>query len=493
MQRSAGILLHPTSLPSPFGIGDLGTAAHEWLSLLHKHGVGIWQILPLGPTGYGNSPYQCLSTYAGNTLLISPELLEHDGLLTAQEVKKYPKLPETRVDYDAVAPAKDRLFRIAFTRFVETEAYIQFCKEEQDWLADYVLFVVLKKHFNGLPWNQWDALFIARDTGALAQASIDFAHELHYQTFLQFQFFRQWQKLHDYARKLGIAIMGDIPIYVAFDSADVWAHPGYFELDGGFHPIRIAGVPPDYFSANGQLWGNPLYRWDVLKTHGYSWWITRIRKAYVLTDYVRLDHFRGFESYWAVPAQNTDARHGKWVHGPGIDLFMVLQHTVGTQFLIAEDLGDINDKVITLKEKIGLPGMNVLQFAFDGNRHNGYLPHNVVPDSVVYTGTHDNDTTRGWFNSLPGVNKEWVLEYLNCKGKTVTEAMVRAGCASSARCCIVPLQDILDLDSRHRMNTPGTVGNNWEWRYTASMLKSGENRLNGFGRMLKTFGRNSST
>jgi 4-alpha-glucanotransferase len=490
MERSAGILLHPTSLPSPFGIGDLGTAAHEWLSLLHKHGVGIWQILPLGPTGYGNSPYQCLSTYAGNTLLISPELLEHDGLLTAQEVKKYPKLPETRVDYDAVASAKDQLFRIAFTRFVETEEYVRFCKEEQDWLADYVLFVVLKKRFNGLPWNQWDALFIARNAGALAQAELDYAQELRYQTFLQFQFFKQWQKLHDYARKLGIAIMGDIPIYVAFDSADVWAHPEYFELDAGFHAIRVAGVPPDYFSAGGQLWGNPLYRWDVLKTTGYSWWITRIRKALALTDYVRLDHFRGFESYWAVPAQDTDARAGTWVHGPGIDLFMVLQHTVGIQCLIAEDLGDINDKVIRLKEEIGLPGMNVLQFAFDGNKQNGYLPHNVVPDSVIYTGTHDNNTTRGWFSSLLREHKERVLEYLNCNEKTMTESMVRAACASSARYCIVPLQDILDLDSRHRMNTPGTVGNNWEWRCTESMLKGGKNKLDAFSRMIVTFGRN---
>ena len=328
MQRCAGILLHPTSLPSPYGIGDIGETAYAWLKLLHTNGITFWQMLPVGPTGYGNSPYQCLSAYAGNPLLISPNLLKDDGLLFDEDLKQYPILPSKRVVYDAVAKAKEQLFRKAFDRFTETNEYSRFCIKEQAWLDDYALFDVLRRRYSGRPWNSWEPALADRDAEALAAARSEYDYELRFRKFLQFVFFKQWKALRTKAKKLGIAIMGDVPIYVAYDSADVWAYPGYFELDGLGSPIRVAGVPPDYFSKTGQLWGNPLYKWDVMKQDGFAWWISRIRTALEISDYARLDHFRAFDSYWAVSAKDATACNGTWVKGPGMELFKALRSEI---------------------------------------------------------------------------------------------------------------------------------------------------------------------
>lgn len=456
--------MHPTSLPSPFGIGDFGNEALSWVSMLAAAGQSFWQFCPLGPAGGGNSPYQCLCSFAGNPLLISPYSLMEDGLLTKDDLGQYPVLPEDAVDYPAVAVAKEKLFLKAFDRFAATDRFDEFCAREKSWLNDYALFCVLKSRFPGLPWNEWDEDLRLCRAPALSEVRKAMAKETAFHCFLQFKFFEQWKAVRDHAAGLGVRLIGDIPIYVSFDSCDAWASQQLFELDGRGNPVRVSGVPPDYYSETGQLWGNPLYRWDVMKKDGYAWWISRIGKALEFADILRLDHFRGFESFWTVPAGSATAVKGEWVKGPGIDFFKKIEKDMAGLPFIAEDLGDITPDVDLLRVQAGIPGMKVLQFAFDGNPQNPHLPYAVTPDSVVYTGTHDNDTTAGWLNTISGVQRRCIDTYLGSGKVTECEDLVRCAYATAANICIIPMQDVLGLDSRHRMNTPGKAEGNWKWR-----------------------------
>jgi 4-alpha-glucanotransferase len=470
-RRGAGVFLHPTSLPSPFGIGDLGDDAVRWLTLLNKYDHTYWQLCPLTPTGYGDSPYQSFSSFAGNPLLISPARLRDEGLLTQSELEEYPRLSPERVDYGSVIEAKDRLFRKAFSRFEDSSAFRAFCKRERYWLDDYALFRVLKDLHGGRPWPEWDDEFKVRRQTALRRVSKAQADNIRYHKFLQYVFDAQWEAIRVHAEARGICIIGDIPCYVSFDSADTWASPALFELDSQCRPLRVAGVPPDYFSKDGQLWGSPLYRWDVMETDGYAWWIARLKKTLERLDLVRLDHFRGFASYWAVPAHSPTAVNGEWMKGPGIKFFEAMERALGSLPLIAEDLGFITDDVVALREAAGLPGMKVLQFAFDGNPDNPYLPYNITADSVIYTGTHDNDTTVAWFTDAPQYDKLQVCEYLDCQGAGFWGPFLRMAYAAPSRLSIIPLQDVLALGSGHRLNTPGTSEGNWQWRFHWNMIR----------------------
>ena len=470
-KRAAGVFLHPTSLPSPFGIGDLGEDAVRWLTLLKKYDHTYWQVCPVSPTGYGDSPYQSLSSFAGNPLLISPARLRDEGLLTQSELDDYPHLPPERVDFGAVIAAKERLFRTAFSRFENSGAFRAFCSRERAWLDDYTLFRVLKDLHGGRPWTDWADEYKLRRQKSLRQVSKAHAEDLRYHKFLQFIFQTQWETVRAYAQACNIHILGDIPCYVSFDSADTWASPELFEFDRRCRPLRVAGVPPDYFSKCGQLWGNPLYRWDVMKADGYAWWVARIKKTLERLDLVRLDHFRAFASYWAVPAESSTAVNGEWVKGPGIEFFEAIHGALGSLPLVAEDLGLITDDVVALREAAGLPGMKVLQFAFDGNPDNPYLPYNITANSVIYTGTHDNDTTVAWFTAAPEYDKRQVCEYLNCQGAEFWGHFIRMMYSATSRLAIIPLQDILALGSGHRMNTPGKTEGNWQWRFLWDMIR----------------------
>jgi 4-alpha-glucanotransferase len=489
MNRSAGIFLHPTSLPSPFGIGDLGGAAYEWISTLHRCGHSYWQMCPLGPTGYGDSPYQCLSSFAGNTLLISPVKMMEEGLLTRSDIDSFSALPEDHVDFPAVDKEKEKLFRKAYGKFKPSDAFYSFCDTEKYWLDDYALYKVIKNRISQKAWNAWDVPLKLRYPSALGTVKQFEEKEILYHKFLQFVFHSQWAELKAFAGGQGIGIIGDVPVYVALDSADSWSSPDYFEFDENCNPLRVAGVPPDYFSASGQLWGNPLYKWDFMKEDGYSWWISRIKKTLQLVDVIRLDHFRGFESFWAVPAGRTDAVKGDWVQGPGIDFFNRLKGALGNLPLIAEDLGNITPQVIGLRVATGIPGMKVLQFAFDGDPTNWHLPYNIISENIVYTGTHDNDTTRGWFTHLPDSEKAMVLEYLNSDELDMVDDFVRTAYASPAHLCVVPLQDVFGLDSSHRMNMPGTTSGNWQWRCTMHMMSDDLGKLDMIGNFAEAYGR----
>jgi 4-alpha-glucanotransferase len=464
MKRSAGILLHPTSLPSAFGIGDFGDEALRWISMLHEAGQSYWQFFPLGPTGEGNSPYQCRCSFAGNPLLISPVRLMERGLLTHNEVRSYPVLPHESVDYASVAVEKEKLYRKAFSRFTKSDEFRRFCEHEKYWLDDYSLFCVIKNILPGRPGNEWDKDLLLRTPSALAAVRKDHAQEIVYHSFLQFMFFMQWKAVRDHADAHGVRLVGDIPIYVALDSCEAWSSPGLFEFDRDQRPLRVSGVPPDYYCETGQLWGNPLYRWDTMKRDGYAWWISRIKKMLEAAHLVRLDHFRGFESFWAVTAGGETAVDGAWVKGPGIDFFDNVKNALGGLPFIAEDLGDITRDVERLRQDAGIPGMKVLQFAFDGDPANPHLPYAITPDSVVYTGTHDNDTTAGWLDTISGVQRRCIDSYIGSGKVTKCEDLVRCAYATAADLCIIPLQDVLGLDSRHRMNTPGKAEGNWRWR-----------------------------
>jgi len=443
----------------------------------------------LGPTGYGDSPYQCLSSFAGNTLLISPVKLMEDGLLSRSDITAFAALPEDRVNYNAVASEKERIFRKAYDQFEDSDDFSAFCEQEKSWLDSYALYRVIKGKKGHLAWNQWEAEYKLRYPAAL-QSMQKFEHaEIRYHKFLQFIFYRQWSQLKAHANSQGVSIIGDIPIYVAIDSADTWSLPDYFEFDNHCNPMRVAGVPPDYFSETGQLWGNPIYKWDFMRVDRYSWWISRIKKTLQLVDVIRLDHFRGFESFWAVPADRLDAVQGEWMEGPGIDFFNQVRQTLGELPLIAEDLGNITPQVIGLRQAVGIPGMKVLQFAFDGDPTNWHLPYNIVNDNIVYTGTHDNDTTLGWFSSLIEREKKIVLDYLDCSESKVVEKFIRMAYASPGCLSIIPLQDIFELDSTHRMNTPGTRDGNWQWRFTIDMLSEGIEKLQRLGDSARIYGR----
>jgi 4-alpha-glucanotransferase len=470
--RRSGILLHPTSLPGRYGTGDLGTGAYHFVDWLHDAGQRLWQILPLGPTGYGDSPYQSFSAFAGNPLLVSPDRLEEQGLLSPADLSNVPAFSNDRVDFGAVIPWKRDLLRTAFENFKggNQESLERWAANNSDWLEDYALFIAIKEHLGNGPWWEWPEELRRRDEAALNRYREELADDIAFQKFLQFQFFQQWITLRAYARSKGVAIIGDIPIFIAHDSADAWSHRDLFYINPDGSLEIQAGVPPDYFAETGQLWGNPLYRWDRMKEQGYEWWIDRFRATFNLVDVVRLDHFRGFEAYWAVPGDAPTAQTGEWRPGPGSDLFRVVKEALGPLSIIAENLGVITPEVEAIREEFEYPGMRILQFAFTADMSSDFLPHNYVQNTCAYTGTHDNDTTRGWFESLDGATRQRVLDYLDADEQGAVRAMIRAVIASVADTAVVPMQDVLDLGTEARMNLPGRVGGYWQWRATANQF-----------------------
>ena len=473
--RFSGILLHPASLPSPYGIGDFGPAALDWIAALSRAKQRWWQILPLGPTGYGDSPYQSFSSFAGNVNLLSPDALVEDGLLKPSDVGPTEQ-SHSQIDYAKIIPMKHALLRICWSRFAKDgpadvkAAFAEFRKREAHWLDDFVLFMAIKDSEQGRAWNEWPRELACRDTMALRRMAGENAGLLDEYRFGQFLFFRQWGRIREHAKARGIQIIGDLPIFVAYDSVDVWARPDLFLLDEQLRPRVVAGVPPDYFSATGQLWGNPLYDWAAHRREGYSWWIKRFKAVLRLVDLVRLDHFRGFQAYWEVPAGDATAARGRWAPGPGEDFLATLRHAVGGLPLIAEDLGFITPEVDALRQKFDLPGMRILQFAFGGTVESRFLPHNLERNVVVYTGTHDNDTTVGWHQSLTDAEREHFYRYVPGVERDPAWGLIRLAWASVARLAVAPLQDVLRLDATARMNRPGTATGNWRWRFEREQL-----------------------
>jgi 4-alpha-glucanotransferase len=472
--RSAGVLLHPTSLPGPFGIGDLGDGAYAWVDALARARQTWWQVLPLGPTGYGDSPYQSFSTFAGNPNLLCPEALVRDGLLRQADLAGA-DFPAGRVEFGRVIPFKKRLLARAWENFRAGQAaqlrppFEGFCTREASWLEDFALFMALKDVHGGGSWQSWPPELKLREPSALDRARRELADAIGTHRLGQFLFFRQWGDLKRYANSRGLGLIGDVPIFVATDSADVWANPELFLLDEGRLPRVVAGVPPDYFSATGQLWGNPLYDWDSLKRTNYAWWVARLRATLQQVDLVRLDHFRGFEAYWEIPAGECTAQKGRWVKGPGADVIETLRRALGGLPFIAEDLGRITPEVEALREQFGLPGMRILQFAFGGATETRFLPHNFDRNTVVYTGTHDNDTTRGWYAAITGEERQYLRRYTGRDGSDVAWDLIRMAWASVADYAVAPLQDLLDLGTEARMNLPGRPWGNWGWHVAPDM------------------------
>lgn len=545
-ERSSGLLLHPTSFPSKYGIGDFGSYAYKFIDFLKKAKQSLWQILPLGPTSFGDSPYQSFSTFAGNFLLISPELLVKENYLKKEDLVKIPEFDDTTIDYGVTIEYKNSLYRKAYENFKlsatneQKLAYNKFCTKNISWLEDYTLFVALKDYFInqrniqednleknvdsnkesdtinnedikvfsneenqeskifnqefetfkkahskilsgtivndyyfGAVWSTWPEDLVTRKPEALNEWKEKLSDEIKYYKFLQYEFLRQWNKLKDYANTNNIKIIGDIPIFVAYDSADTWANPDLFHLDTKGFPKVVAGVPPDYFSATGQLWGNPLYKWENHKKTEYKWWIDRIKETLKLVDIVRIDHFRGFDEYWEIPANEKTAINGKWKKGPGKDLFIAIKKALGKLPIIAEDLGIISDSVGKLRDYFDFPGMKILQFAFledDVKAENPYLPHNANKNSVIYSGTHDNNTTKGWYKEISDIEKDIIRRYMNISGENISWDFIRLAYSTVCNMAIVTMQDIMNLDSDCRMNTPGEASNNWQWRYTQDML-----------------------
>ncbi|MEX2534978.1 MAG: 4-alpha-glucanotransferase [Trueperaceae bacterium] len=476
-QRSAGILLHPTSLPGPHGIGALGEQAYRWIDFLEAAGQRLWQVLPLGPTGYGDSPYQSFSAFAGNPYLIDLDRLRGDGLVEGADLIHSPTFPGERVDFGSMIPFKSAVLGRAFDRF-EGGAGERFREElaafelaQEFWLEDFALFMALKESHDGQAWNGWDEALRLRQDLALARARQELAPVIRRHKVWQFLFYRQWLDVKRYANERGIAVVGDIPIFISFDSADTWANPELFHLDEQGSPTVIAGVPPDYFSATGQRWGNPLYRWSRMAEGGFSWWVERFRSSLEFYDLIRVDHFRGFEAYWEIPASEPTAVKGRWVRGPGQPFFAALSKALGDLPIIAEDLGVITPDVEQLRDDNHLPGMKVLQFAFAGDAGDPYLPHNYPRRSAVYTGTHDNDTTLGWYRGAPEAERDLVRRYLARGDEGVVWELIRLAQASVADIAVVPLQDVMGLASDARMNTPGQASGNWGWRFLSEQLE----------------------
>ena len=486
--RASGVLLHPTSLPGPYGIGEIGPEADRFADFLQATGQHLWQILPLGPTSFGDSPYQSPSTFAGNPLWISFDLLVQDKLLAKSQLKHFPTFPADKVDFGPVIQARFAVLQKVCSSFGEKATpemraeFADFCARSAEWLDDYALFSALKDAHGGVPWTQWEPALGRRDPAALQAARDKYAAEIRAVKIVQYLFERQWKRLRAYCAERRIKFVGDIPIFVAHDSADVWAHPHLFFLKPDGQPSVVAGVPPDYFSATGQLWGNPLYNWEAHKSRNYDWWMARLRRIFELVDVVRIDHFRGFEAFWEIPGGETTAINGKWVKGPDQHLFEVLLQRMGPLPIIAEDLGVITPPVEALRDRFEFPGMRILQFAFgNDDRAAEFRPESYPPHCCVYTGTHDNDTTVGWFRSEAGpgstrtaediaAERKMILDYLGTDGREIHWDLINLGSRSNANTFVVPLQDLLGLGSEARMNTPGVAGGNWQWRFQWAQL-----------------------
>jgi 4-alpha-glucanotransferase len=485
--RASGILLHPTSLPGRFAIGDLGPAAFAFADFLAASGQSLWQVLPLGPTGYGDSPYAGYSAFAGNSLLISPEKLLEQGLITEADAADISTTASPRLDFDAAHKTKDALLAKAFANYqrgtdVEFHGEFEtFAEQNASWLDDYAMFRALKDAHDGKPWYEWETAVATRTPAALERVRAELQNQIAAQKFYQFLFFRQWLELKAYCHHRGIQIVGDVPIFVAHDSADVWINPEQFKLNLDGSPTVVAGVPPDYFSQTGQYWGNPLFNWDRMRADGFRWWIERVRSTLRLVDIARIDHFRGFAACWEIPGGDKTAERGRWVEAPGRELFTAIREALGELPIIAEDLGVITPDVEKLRDDFGFPGMRILQFAFSSDPKNTDLPHNYHQNVVVYTGTHDNDTTVGWFNSVAGegstrtaeqieCEREFCLKYLRTDGQRIHWDFIQAVLASVANTAIVPLQDVLGLGSEARMNLPNSTSSNWRWRFRETEL-----------------------
>ncbi len=465
--RSSGILMHITSLPGPCGVGSMGKQAYAFVDFLKKAGQSYWQILPLTPTGYGDSPYQSCSTFAGNPYLIDLPALEEEGLLTADEIASVHWCDrKNKVDFGLQYNHRLAVLRQAYSRFSGGDAFEGFCRENGNWLSDFALFMALKGRENGLPWYQWEENLKHRQADAVWQARRELEDEIRFYSFVQYIFDKQWKALKAYANENGISIIGDVPIYVPLDSVDVWSDPELFQLDKDLTPTAVAGCPPDAFSEDGQLWGNPLYDWDKIAAEGYGWWLRRLAAAGRLYDVVRLDHFRGFEAYWAVPYGDTTAKNGRWIKGPDMDFVLAVKKGLPELKLIAEDLGFLTQEVLDLRDASGYPGMKVLEFAFDSREPSDYLPHSYTRNSVCYTGTHDNMTMRQWFETAPEDAVAYAREYMNLSEEEgLVWGVIRTAMGSVSDMCIVQLQDYLDLGEEGRMNFPGTMTDaNWTWR-----------------------------
>ena len=492
-KRAAGILMPITSLPSEYGIGCFSKSAYDFVDWLKEAGQSYWQILPLGPTSYGDSPYQSFSTFAGNPYFISLKALVEEGVLTKEDCDKvsWGRRADS-VDYEKIYKGRYKLLRKAYenSNISENPDYQKFVAENSWWLSDYALFMAVKDQFGGVEWTKWAEDIRLRWANAMDYYRRELYFDIEFQQYMQFKFYEQWMKLKKYANEKGIQIIGDIPIYVAMDSADTWAHPELFQLDEENVPVAVAGCPPDGFSATGQLWGNPLYRWDYHRNTGYQWWISRLSYVFRLYDVVRIDHFRGFDEYYSIPYGDKTAEFGHWEKGPGMDLFRALEKNLGKLDVIAEDLGLLTDSVIEMVEESGFPGMKVLQFAFDENEDSPYLTHRYERNCIVYTGTHDNETTRGWFRNLSQHDRNFARAYIGCEGKHETAAvwsMIRAAMSSVADRCVIPVQDYLCLGNEARINEPSTLGDNWKWRMKKGQLN--ETIIQKIYKMTKLYGR----
>lgn len=491
--RRSGILMPVSSLPGNYGIGTFSKEAYAFVDFLKASGQKLWQILPLGPTGYGDSPYQAFSTFAGNPYFIDLEALIEEGLLTKEECDALDWGGSSEyVDYSNLYQSKFKALRLAFSRvnLVENEGFIAFVARNYDWILDYALFMAIKNAYNGICWMQWEKDILLRGEAALEKCCEKYMEDILFYEYVQYLFDRQWNALKEYANAAGIKVVGDVPIYVALDSADIWANPELFQLDEKNMPLAVAGCPPDAFSETGQLWGNPLYRWDYHKETGYAWWIRRMKHSFELYDIVRIDHFRGFESYYSIPADAKTAVDGVWEKGPGIDLFKAIEEALGQKEVIAEDLGLLTPAVNKLLKDSGYPGMKVFQFGFYENSDSAYLPHNHIRNCVVYTGTHDNQTTLGWYQDLKQADREFLAEYAGITSwKNVCQGMIKLAMMSVADTCIIPMQDYLELDDRARMNEPGTLGANWKWRMGEAVTEQYENLAERIHRLTKMYGR----
>lgn len=477
-ERSAGILLHPTSLPGDYGIGTIGKNAHHFVDFLVDSGQKLWQVFPLGPTGYGDSPYQSFSTFAGNPLLIDLEQLKEEGLLDQSDLNSIPQFDKSHVDFGKLIEVKYELLSKAYQHFKVngkkfSEECGDFCTENKDWLDDYALFMAVKEYHGGVLWTEWEKDIAFRKEGAVEKWREKLEYRVDFQKFLQYTFYKQWNLLKKYANKKGISIVGDIPIFIAYDSSDLWANKKYFSVDKKGKLESVAGVPPDYFSETGQLWGNPLYKWVEMEKDNFEWWIRRIKKTLEQVDIIRIDHFRGLDAYWEIPGGAPTAQKGRWVKAPGKKLFEVIKKELGKLPIIAEDLGVITESVEKLRDHFQFPGMKILQFAFGEGGDRNFLPHNHIQNCVVYTGSHDNDTTKGFFETEKANESgiyEWTQRYLNYYGNDMTFELIRTAYASVANTVIIPMQDILGLGSEARMNFPGKLGGNWTWRFDWEQL-----------------------